>query len=342
MNWGIVGTGMIATQFAEAIPRVPGAQVTAVSSRDPAKAAGFAASHGAKLTAADAGSVAALPEVEVVYVATPHHRHEEDALAVIAAGKPVLCEKPLTTDAASARRVAEAARGQGVFAMEGMWSLCQPSYRNAFERIAAGAIGDIRALTGNISVPMPYDPLSRFWDPAQGGGALLDRGVYLVAIALALMDDPRPIEAASTFAPSGVDASTSFTLEDARGRRAVFSVGLDSYGSNELVIQGSDGRCVFLEPVTNPPAFVIKRRPAVATGTVADGLSARLKRIGVLRRLERGLMRGSVWSEGGLQHEIAEVERCLRANRVESPLVPLDRSIRTLEILGEVAWLARR
>jgi len=344
MNWGIVGTGTVASQFAEAIGRVPGARLTAVASREPARAGAFARLYGAAATAASAAELAALAGVDVVYVATPHHRHEADALAAIAAGKAVLCEKPLAPDAAAAGRIAAAARARGVFCMEGLWSLCQPTYREGLARIGAGAIGAVRELMGSIAVPHAFDPADRFWDPAQGGGALLDRGIYLVALALALLDDPRPIFAASTRAPTGVDAATSFLLEDRQGRRAIFSVSLESYGANELVVQGSEGRCSFLEPVSNPPAFWIKGHTpmaAVPALTYAPvGLKARLKRQGLLRRVERSLMRGSRWAPGGLEHEIAEVERCMTARSLESPLVSLDRSIRALQILDAVAAMA--
>jgi predicted dehydrogenase len=339
MRWGIVGTGAIARLFADALPRVPGARLAAVASRAPERAAGFGVG-----IAADAAALAALPGVDIVYVATPHHRHEADALAVIAGGKPVLCEKPLAPDAAGAARIADAARARGVFAMEGMWSLCLPVYREAFAAIAGGAIGEVREISGSFAVPEPYDPASRFWDPAQGGGALLDRGVYLVALALALLETPRLAGAAVRRAPSGVDAAAAFQLEDAAGRRGVFSVGLDSLAANQLVVQGSTGRCLFLEPVPCPPAYWIRgHAPAgpVDGGGRLAGLKAAAKRQALLRRLDRGLMRGARWFDGGLEAEIAEVERCLAAGLRESPLVPLDRSVAALALLDAVAAAGR-
>jgi predicted dehydrogenase len=342
MRWGIVGTGAIARLFADALARVPGASLAAVASRAPERAAAFGAA-----VAADAGALAALAEVDVVYVATPHHRHEADALAVIASGKPVLCEKPLATDAAGAARIAEAARARGVFAMEGLWSLCLPVYREAFAEIAAGAIGEVREVAGSFGTPEPYDPASRFWDRAQGGGALLDRGVYLVALALALLDRPRLVQADVRRAPSGVDAAAAFLLEDAAGRRGVFSASLESLAANQLVVQGSRGRCLFLEPVPCPPAYWIRgHAPAGPAGPVGGGgrlagLKAAAKRQTLLRRLDRGLMRGARWRAGGLEAEIAEVERCLAAGLPESPLVPLDRSVAALALIDTVAAAGR-
>jgi predicted dehydrogenase len=347
MRWGIVGTGAVAGLFADALGRVPGARLAAVASRSPERGAAFAARTGAGRVVADAPALAALDAVEIVYVTSPHHRHEADALAAIEAGKALLCEKPLAPDAAGAGRIAAAARARGVFAMEGLWSLCLPVYRDAFAAIAAGAIGEVREVTGSFAVPEPYDPAGRFWDAGQGGGALLDRGVYLVALALALLDDPRPVQAESVLAPSGVDASTRFLLADRAGARGVFSVSLASLGANQVVVQGTLGRCVFLEPVPCPPAYGIRRHapggpgPAGPAGRLA-GIREALKRRALLRRLDRGLMRGTRWFDGGLGDEIAEVERCLAAGLPESPLVPLDRSVRALEILDEIAVLAAR
>lgn len=349
VRWGIVGTGTIARAFAAGLARVPGATLAAVASRDPARARAFGAGFGATETAADAGALAGLAAVDVVYVATPHHRHEPDALAVIAAGKPVLVEKPLGLDAAGAARIAAAARAAGVFAMEGMWSLTLPVYRDAFARIAAGEIGEVREIAASFGTPEPFDPASRFWDAAQGGGALLDRGVYLVHLALALMESPRVVAADVRLAASGVDAAAAFVLADAHGRRAVLSAALDSLAANQLTVQGSTGRCLFLEPVPCPPAAWFRAhapRAAEAPGEMSarggrlaglkSALKSGLKRQPLLRRVERGLMRGARFAHGGLEHEAAEVGRCLAAGLKESPLVPLDRSVAALALLDAV------
>ena len=142
-------------------------------------------------------------------------------------------------------------------------------------------------------------------------------------------------------AASGVDASAAFVLADAAGRRAVLSAGLDSLAANQLTVQGAAGRCLFLEPVPCPPAAWFRGhapQPAAAParGGRLAGLKAALKRQPLLRRVERGLMRGARFASGGLEHEIAEVERCLAAGSPESPLVPLDRSVAALALLDAV------
>jgi predicted dehydrogenase len=344
MKWGVIGTGKIAKAFADAVALVPGASVVAVASRSAERADCFARFAGARHTFSTAAELASHREVDVVYVATPHNRHEPDALAAIAAGKPVLCEKPLAPDSTGARRIATAARARGVFCMEGLWSLCQPVYREAFERIGAGEIGEVRELAGSFAIPTVFEPMNRLWDPDQCGGALLDRGVYLVALALALMDDLTPVYAASVRAATGVDSSTVFVLHGSRGRTAVFTASLESCGSNDFRVQGTAGRCVFLEPVTCPPAYWLKREKAATTGNAAGGWGVRvaslLKKLTVTNRINRGLMRGARWHRGGLHYEIAEVEHCLAEGLFESRLLPLNRSIKALEILDKVAVLA--
>jgi predicted dehydrogenase len=346
MKWGVVGTGRSAIAFAEAIALVPGASVVAVASRSTERADCFARHTGAFLKFPTSAALASHDEVDVVYVATPHHRHEHDALAAIAAGKHVLCEKPLASDSAAARRIVTAARERGVFCMEGLWSLCQPVYREAFERIGAGEIGEVRELAGTFAVPTVFEPTNRLWDPSQNGGALLDRGVYMVALALALMGDLYPVYAASVKAATGVDSSMMFVLHAPRGRMAVFTVSLESYGWSDFRVQGTAGSCTFLEPLACPPAYWLRHWKAAkndnAIGRWAARLNSLLKRHTVIRRINRGLMRGSRWHQGGLHYEVAEVERCLAEGLLESRLIPLNRSIQALEILDNVSALARR
>ena len=344
MRWGIIGSGRIAQAFADAITHVPGASISAVASRSLDRARDFAARVGASRVFTKAADLAADRHVDIVYIATPHHRHEDDALVAIDAAKPVLCEKPLAPNEAAARRIAAAAKAHGTFCMEGLWSLCLPVYREAFIRIANGEIGQVRELAGTFSTPIAFDPASRFWDAAQYGGALLDRGVYLVHLALALVPDMRPVYARCTRATTGVDASTAFVLESELGIRAMFSVSLQTQGLNDFRVQCTEGRCTFLEPLSCPPAYWLQRD--TASGGAQPATSRRrqlrgwLRRQPIIRRASRSRMHGSQWRRGGLEDEIAEVERCVQSGLIESPHVPLQRSLRASEILGQIATLS--
>lgn len=342
MRWGIVGTGAIAARFVTACQRLPDTECVAVSSRTAANGQAFADRYGIGHVATNAGDLAAQDAVDVVYVATPNHCHVDDALAVIDAGKPVLCEKPLATNADDARSIAGAARAKGVFCMEGMWSLCTPVYTQAFQRVANGDIGKVRQIEGSFSVPQTPETMPRLFDSATGGGALLDRGVYLIALSMAVLGDLRLRHVAGDLAPEGVDLAATLILESDTGARAVLSTAIDRFGDNSLTIEGSTGRCVFAQPVTCPVSYALTRRdpsaafraPAGASGPVA-ALKARLRRNPLAIRAKQALAGNQKFLTGGLENEIAEVERCLAQGLLESPLVPLDRSIRTLAIIDE-------
>ena len=345
MRWGIVGTGTIAQAFADALARVPGASLAAVASRDPARARAFGTPFGAAEVAADAAALAALPGVDVVYVATPHHRHEADALAVIAAAKPVLVREAARHSTpppppASPRRPGPRASSR--------WRGCGRSACRSTARpspaIAAGEIGEVREIAGSFAVPEPYDPASRFWDPAQGGGALLDRGVYLVALALALLEAPsrsspptppgaerrrrrRRLRRSPT--PPGGAASSRCRARQPRGQPAGRSRAAPAAASSS---SRSPARPAYVVP---PPCAAPAAAPA-AGGRLA-GLKAAVKRQPLLRRRRpRADARRPLRPRAGSSTEIAEVERCLAAGLRESPLVPLDRSVAALALLDAV------
>lgn len=342
MRWGIVGTGAIAAHFAEALTRVPGASCVAVSSRRAETGQAFATGFGIDRVVEGAAALGALDSVQAVYVATPNHCHETDALAVIAAGKPVLCEKPLATDAVAAQRIVEAARTAGVFCMEGMWSLTTPVYRDAFARVLAGEIGELCEIQGSFAVPQSPEAMPRLHDPALGGGALLDRGVYLLALSQALLGDLELRHVSGDLGPGGVDLAATLIVENAIGARAVLSCAIDRAGDNRLILSGKTGYCAFNEPVTCPTAYRLTRRdpsssftgPSGTPGIVAR-LKTGLKQSPQLRRLHRALRGGERSFSGGLKHQIIEVEACLAKGLTESPLVPLNGSLKVLALIDE-------
>lgn len=342
MRWGIVGTGAIAHRFAEALAKVPGASIAAVAARRPEAGAAFAARFGAGTVVADAAALAVLGTVDVVYIATPNHRHKPDALAVIAGGKPLLCEKPLACDAAEAAEIVGAARAAGLFCMEGIWSLCLPVYREAFARIRAGAIGEVREIVASFAVPEEPYPGSRLFDPAQGGGALLDRGVYLIALAGALIGDMRLAGAWGTLDATGAtDAAVRVLFEGENGASAYLSAGIDRFAANEFTVVASAGRCTFAEPITCPPSYRLVARPPrgpedPARGSGGKGIAARLKQNPQVRRWARALASDARWMAGGLEDEIRTVERSIAQGLTESVEVPLDTSLRIAALMDEI------
>lgn len=336
MRWGIVGTGAIAAQFAVAA-RVAGADVTAVASRSPDTGAAFARRFAIPAHVPDAAALAARDDVDVVYVATPNAAHLDGALAVIAAGTPVLCEKPLAPSTADARRIVDAARAADVFCMEGLWSLCLPAYRAAFEALTQGKIGEVRAVRGSFCVPHSANAMPRLHG-GPGGGALLDRGVYLLALAQAVLGDLHLTHAAGDVAANGTDLSADLMLTSATGARATLSCAIDRMGANRLEIEGTHGRLLFSEPVTNPTGFQIRRADPETAFTGPTGFpDARARAKAALRRQPQvralAATRGTRTFPGGLEHQILEVEACLAASKRESALVPLDGSLRVLETI---------
>lgn len=339
MSWGIVGTGAIAARFAVASARA-GVRVAAVSSRSATNGQSFADRFAVPTSVVGVEALVELPQVKRIYVATPHERHRDDALAAIAAGVPVLCEKPLALSAAEAREIVEAATSAGVFVMEGLWSLCLPVYRDVLARVAGGAIGEVREIEANFAVPHHPDALPRLFS-GPGAGALLDRGVYLLALARAVLGpDLRLVHVSGDRSSTGVDLAASLIVESATGARALLSVAIDRMGSNRLTIAGTGGRIAVEEPVTNPAGYRLTTAdpsapPAAPTGP--DGarhrIAAGLMRRASVRSVAKAVLRPPTGASGGLEDQIAHVEACLAAGRLDSEWVPLSSSIAVLELI---------
>jgi predicted dehydrogenase len=217
-GWALIGPGGIAHRFAEAVDRLPGTRLVVVHGRDLARARKFAdtwsrpGSTPVEATT-DLASVLARPDVQGVYIATPHAFHANAIRAALEARKAVLCEKPLVTSAGAARPLIELARDRGVLLMEALWTRFLPAYEHVARWLDDGAIGAVRGLQCSFSFRIPFDPASRMYDPAQAGGALLDMGVYnlsmtqwLIGRALARScPEPETVHAQGSLAPTGVD-----------------------------------------------------------------------------------------------------------------------------------------
>src|SRR3712207_4949457 len=219
IRWGVVGPGRIAEKVVEDFAVVDGARAVAVASRSLDRAQSFAERHGLERAHGSYAEILADPDVDVLYVATPHPQHHPIALAALRAGKALLVEKAFTATVAGAREVVELARETRVFVMEAMWTRFQPAVVRLRELIADGAIGEVRSVQADLGVQRDFDPADRLFAQELGGGALLDLGVYVVSFAQMLLGDPDTVAAAGSVFETGVDAEASLLLGYADGRK---------------------------------------------------------------------------------------------------------------------------
>src|SRR3712207_2277624 len=206
IRWGVVGPGRIAQSVMGDFAHVPGARPVAVASRSIDRARAFAEQHGLERAHGSYADIVADPDVDVLYLATPHPQHHAVALAAIEAGKALLVEKAFTATLAGAQEVVDAARANGVFVMEAMWTRFQPAVVRLRELVAEGAIGEVRSVQADLGVWRTYDPADRLFDLALGGGALLDLGVYVVSFAQMLLGTPDRVVAHGSRFDTGADA----------------------------------------------------------------------------------------------------------------------------------------
>lgn len=313
VRWGILATGGIARTFAADLALVPDAELVAVGSRAQASADAFGEQFGVPHRHGSYAALAADPDVDVVYVATPHPGHRDAALLAVEAGKAVLVEKPFTMDGGAAREVVAAARARGVLCVEAMWTRFLPHVARIREILAAGTLGRIVYLTAEHGQWFAEDPQFRLFAPSLGGGALLDLGIYPVSFAHLVLGVPDTITAVSRPAFTRVDATTSMIFTYAGGAHAVLTTSLAAASDNPAAIYGTEARLEIDGWFYTPTTFRVVSREGVE------------------------LERYQVPEPGrGMQYEAAEVNRCLRAGLTESPLLPLDETIAIMDTLDEV------
>lgn len=301
IRWGILATGKIADTFADDLALLPDNHLAAVGSRRPEAAQEFAQRHGAARAHGSYEALVADPEVDVVYVATPHSRHLEDVRLCFAAGKPVLCEKALTMNATDSAALVTEARALGLFFAEAMWMRTNPHIRSLREIVAGGSLGDVKQVRAELGFA-PRTVSDRLWDPALGASALLDVGIYPLTFAHLLLGEPVDIAAAGVLSEHGVDLSGGATLTYASGAVASIAWTQVAQGDNTAVVAGPAGR------------IEVPTRFHETTGfTLVQDSDRRTVELPVTGR--------------GYAHEIEEVAACLRAGRTESELLPLDETV---------------
>jgi predicted dehydrogenase len=318
LRWGILGTGLIARTFATDLRLTDSGVAAAVGSRSQESADRFADEFGIEARHAAYESLVADPSVDIVYVATPHPSHRENAILALRAGKPVLVEKPFAMNAAEAAEIVAVAREENLFAMEAMWTRFLPHVVQIREWLAAGVLGDLVTVTADHGQWFAEDPKFRLFAPELGGGALLDLGIYPVSFASMILGSPDRIAAVIDPAFTGDDAQTSMVFGYANGAQAVLTCTLRAKSPTRAAIVGTEARI------------------EVDGDFYAPASMALLPRDGEPTRIE------STHEGRGLRHQVDEVARRLAAGDLESPLMPLDESVAIMETMDAVQTQALR
>lgn len=298
----------MAALMAAAFPFVANGELVAVGSRSGRRAEAFAREHGIPRAHPSYDALVADPEVDAVYVATPHPQHTDIALTAIAAGKAVLVEKAFTATVDDTTRIIAAARARRVFAMEAMWTRFNPGVAKVREVIAAGGIGQVRAVHGDLTAFREYLPADRLFDPAVGGGAVLDLGVYVISFVQHFLGVPDVVHAVGGSLPNGVEGEFAVLFGYTDGRQATLSGAFTTYGPGRMMLLGTQGWIDVHPRFHRTPAITIWR------GSTPETLSF----------------------EAGYQFEVIHAGECIAAGRTESDVMPLADTLAVQELMAHV------
>ena len=317
LRWGIMGTGWIAERLVASLQAHSSQHVVAVGSRNLDKAEQFAHRFSLERHHGSYRKLVEDPAVDVVYVATPHNVHVEGALLALAAGKHVLIEKPLATNADEARLIAAAATAANLFCMEAHWTTFLPKYDVLTQLLASGVVGELVGVVADFGEWFPSN--HRIFRPELAGGPLLDLGTYLVSLAVNVLGTrPDEVVARSVSHISGVPGQIAMILSYGH-RQAVLHTTVLANTPTTAAIAGTDATIVIDGPFYQPGGFSL---------TATDG-----------RRLVYDEARSA--HHGGLHYQAAEVARLISNGEKQSTLRPLDLSIQTLAVLDEVGRLTQ-
>ena len=312
IRWGILGTGKIARAFASALQLLPDAQLVAVGSRSAGSAGSFADLHGIPHRHDTYASLARDPDVDIVYIASPHSHHAEHALLCLDAGKAVLCEKAFTLNAREAQAVIDAARSRKLFLMEAMWTRFIPAVAEARRLVAEGAIGKPMMLQADFGVRFEVEATHRLMNPELGGGALLDLGIYAVSLAAHFLGRITNAAAVAGIGATQVDDNVAISMAHADGGVSTALCGFHAHSPREALIVGTEGQIRLHGPFYKSTGFTIHPRDGEprAVNMPFDG--------------------------NGYQLEALHAMQCLRSGLTESPVVPLDETLAIMQVMDRI------
>lgn len=313
IKWGIMGCGGIAGNFANDLPLTKYGELAAVASRTKAKAKKFAARYGAERAHGSYEELAADPNIDIIYVATPHPYHMENTLLAISHGKHVLCEKPMAMNAKQTQRMITAARKKGVFLMEAMWTRFFPTIIQLCKWLREERIGKVLAIEADFGIYFRVGPEHRILNPKLGGGALLDLGIYPVSFASMVYGaQPKKIVSLMHKAKTGVDDQAVITFEYADGATAALSTASRLALRNEARIFGTKGMITVHDGFFHPNRMTL-------------GVEGRKPR--TVHLPHPGL---------GMHFEAEHVHQCLRKGKCQSDIMPLDETLAIMQTMDKI------
>ena len=360
INWGILGTGRIARLFALDLALVADAKLFAIGSRSEEKARAFGTEFCVPYRYGSYAALAGDPRVQAVYIATPASAHKENMLLCLNAGKAVLCEKPITVNAREAEEVIALARAKNVFLMEAMWTRFLPLMIKLLELLAAGAIGEVSQFTADLGTAARMDPEGRVFSADLGGGALLQKGIYLLSLASMILGTPKAVQSCTLLGDTGVDEHAGFLLKYAGPQMASLICSVRVHSQRQANLVGTEGRISIHEPISCPASLTLyrysrrdghhelvdgKRHPKAARSVLRyckrsrflRQLRERVPRLG--DRFLHGIRSTKIYAPPlgeGLHYQVSEVMRCLRNGEIESSIMPLSESLSIMHTLDQV------
>lgn len=319
VKWGIVGTGNIATQFAQGLQQVENAQIAAVASRSIDSAAAFARTFDISKYYGSYEEMAKDTDLEIIYIGTPHPQHYENVMLFLEAGVPVVCEKPLGVNAAQTEKMIAKAREKNVFLLEGMWTRFFPAFQQALAWVQSGRIGRPQMMHAVFGYDGTSNKKQWRFSHDMAGGALLDVGIYPLAMAFAMFgSDPVKITSAA-YIENGVDEYNTFTFEYSDGRIAVLSDGIGIKLDNRVFVGGTEGSVLLGEGWWHPDTAEFAPR-----GDADTGIS-----------LQRDVF-DQPYPASGFQYEAAAVQQHVLAGLKEAPEMPLDETLKMAKMMDRL------
>ena len=313
VRWGLIGAGNISSKFAKALNSLENTEITAIASRDIARAGDFAERFHVEKAYGSYEEMVRDPEIDVVYIGTPHTEHRANAKLCITNKKAVLCEKPFTLNGEEARELAALARENDVFLMEAMWTKLLPATRVVKQWIENKLVGDVRFMNLSFGYQAEFDPLHRLFHAGLGGGALLDVGIYPISYVTYLMGRmPDQVVSSAILGRSGVDEINSITMKYQEGMLAGISSAITANTGSEAVIIGDRGRIIV---------------PDFWTAESAEAYDSNGKLIDTFLH---------PFTSNGYVYEAEEVNRCIREGRKESDRIPLADTLEIMQLLDDI------